>query len=962
MTITVHQAIFGEKNRGHSVIISTLDDTALIRDLQDYHTDRPPNYPSVGWQHILRGFVLHNYYIMLKIVPDQEASRPGMVLTHALIVDLNDIVSYPYFLELYNNLPVKPKREQSLTPIIVSDDNTFLEANPPRGYSKLVSIIVNERDIKYPIVWLGEDGFFDAIHHLWKNIAWSQARKQITFSTSYSPRDVPSNVLVVTTPASQIDAWQGHLIVREHEYIVATTPIEHILLGDSAGTSVREIQEKLECEDLDLRNIRLLQLCDRYWSAIDSDAEIDRLIQLARIVSKLSPEFNKGTDTKRKIISQLCTATLSANVDQVLALRNLDTQAFNTECLYKSIIDWVRVRFAQERDQKSSEFVRLVVGQSPQNAGFWSNAVADGIKDILSPKWNSDTGIMIWSVWQEDISLVKALENLIGNDASVERVLRETCPKNLTSDLGNAVAEFVSRMGWFMAHAVVISRFLSPEEALKRHVALDIEENHTGGLRELLQQFRNLYSDSTAIEVFANYSNYRTDNILGELCANQPELILHFDPSTSLGGRIWVATLRNASHLLELVFMPDNLVFNLFDAWLESDHVDVKLLKYFANSPYGNLLHYPRRTEMWERLDNDIKRMFLEKTAERWLELLWQNNLEDFALESPLQKAILDSQKFLTHKLASTDIRVCRFALDFFRKFSGDVGEKKFVEWFLKKQLYSNIPVEAAQDIGDYILQRNWSDAATEIARHVEKHSNSKWRYALERCHPLVKSKGLLESLARIFTWENQHFTPLQMSTSSPKIRVLFLLSDPVNENRIKLSREMKSIEEKLRLRGLIDRFEMKVEWAATSSDLQGAILSFRPHIVHFSGHGSQSGELIFEDGNGKAKPISAEALAELFHILQGSIRCVVLNACFSEKQASGIIESINCVIGMSNKIHDDPAAIFASHFYQALAHEDNIKKAFDLGRNAINLEALPGSQIPSLLIRKDVTDLTIFD
>lgn len=961
MTITIHQAIFGEKNRGHSVISSTIEDNLLIHDLQDYHTDRPPNYPSNGWQSIVRGFVLHGYYVILKIVPDQEASRPGMVLAHTLIVDLNEIMLYPSFFNLYNKLPLQLKREQSLTTIVISDDDDFPEIVVPRGYSKLVNAIASEQTIKYPIVWLGEEGFFPTIHNLWKNV-WPQGRQQITFSTSYSPRDIPAGTLIVSTPTSQIDAWQGYLLVKEDDYVEATTPAERILLGNNTNTTIWEIQKELECEDLDLRNIRLLQLCESYWFALDSTTEINSLIQLARVVAKLAPDRHKGSDTKQKIISKLCTRISSASVEQILALRNLDTQSFDSECLHKSIIDWLKVKFAHERDQKFSEFISLVVGQNPQNADFWSRSLTDGIRYILSPKWTSDTGTMIWRVWKEDSSLVDKLESQIENDVSIDKVLRETCPTDLSAKLGNSVAELAIKRGWLITHAVVITRFLSPEDALRRQMEHDTEQDYSAGLKELLRQFQDIHSDSIAVEVFANYGDNRTDNVLAELCADRPELILHFDPSTSLGGRIWGAALKNSSQLLELVFMPNHIVFNLFDVWLDTSHVDTKLLKHFAKSPYGNLLHYPRRDEMWERLDNDMKRLFLEKTAEAWIEVFWQQNLEDFNLEAPLQKAILESQKIIRSKLESTDIHTGRFALDFFQKFSNDLSERKFIDWFLKKQFYRNIPIEIAQDIGDYVVQRRWSDAATEIARHVEKYSNSRWRYAFDRCQSLVKSKNLLESLADMLNWENRQYTPTQTTISSPKIRVLFLMSDPVNENRIKLSGEMKSIEDKLRLRGVIDRFEMKVEWSATPGDLQGAILSFRPHIVHFSGHGSKSGELIFEDGNGKAKPISTESLSELFRLLQNSIRCVILNACFSENQALGIVESINCVVGMSHSIHDDPAATFASHFYQALAHEDNIQKAFELGRNAINLDALPDNQVPKLLIRNGITDLTIFD
>jgi hypothetical protein len=73
-------------------------------------------------------------------------------------------------------------------------------------------------------------------------------------------------------------------------------------------------------------------------------------------------------------------------------------------------------------------------------------------------------------------------------------------------------------------------------------------------------------------------------------------------------------------------------------------------------------------------------------------------------------------------------------------------------------------------------------------------------------------------------------------------------------------------------------------------SSLITAILDIEPHVVHFSGHGSSTGELCFEDILGKSKPIQAEALANLFKLMEEQVTCVILNACYSEKQVQNII------------------------------------------------------------------------
>ena len=79
-------------------------------------------------------------------------------------------------------------------------------------------------------------------------------------------------------------------------------------------------------------------------------------------------------------------------------------------------------------------------------------------------------------------------------------------------------------------------------------------------------------------------------------------------------------------------------------------------------------------------------------------------------------------------------------------------------------------------------------------------------------------------------------------------------------------------------------------------------------------------------------------------------MRCVVLNACYSQTQASAIAAHIDFVIGMSKAIGDRAAISFATAFYQALGFGKSVKTAFDLGSVQINLENLGEQDTPKLL------------
>lgn len=186
-------------------------------------------------------------------------------------------------------------------------------------------------------------------------------------------------------------------------------------------------------------------------------------------------------------------------------------------------------------------------------------------------------------------------------------------------------------------------------------------------------------------------------------------------------------------------------------------------------------------------------------------------------------------------------------------------------------------------------------------------------------------------------------------------IKILFLSADPSKSNRLRIDREIRAIDERLRKSAFYQRFDLAQHWAVTVESIQELMLREKPNIVHFSGHGRKESEIILEDKFGKPHPVPNEALTKLFLILKKDIRCVFLNACFSERQGRAIAQNIDAVIGMSNEIGDDAAIVFAGAFYSALGFAESIKTAFELACNQLHLENLGEHGIPKLIPRDGI-------
>ncbi|MEI6328979.1 MAG: CHAT domain-containing protein [Pseudanabaena sp. ELA645] len=185
-------------------------------------------------------------------------------------------------------------------------------------------------------------------------------------------------------------------------------------------------------------------------------------------------------------------------------------------------------------------------------------------------------------------------------------------------------------------------------------------------------------------------------------------------------------------------------------------------------------------------------------------------------------------------------------------------------------------------------------------------------------------------------------------------IKILILTANPSNTERLHLDQEVRGIEDELLRSQSRDSFEMISKWAVRVDDLSRAMLDYNPAIVHFSGHGGGEEGLALEDDDGKLQLVQTEPLAKLFKLTRNTIKCVILNACYSQVQAVAIHQHIDCVIGMNRAIGDKAAIQFSSKFYQALAKGCSFQYAYDFACTVLDLSGSNESTTPTLLNRNE--------
>lgn len=187
------------------------------------------------------------------------------------------------------------------------------------------------------------------------------------------------------------------------------------------------------------------------------------------------------------------------------------------------------------------------------------------------------------------------------------------------------------------------------------------------------------------------------------------------------------------------------------------------------------------------------------------------------------------------------------------------------------------------------------------------------------------------------------------------KLRILLLGASSLGDLRI--GREQKRIRAAVQAALHRDYVEIDARPSATTADLLDGVTGFRPHVIHFSGHGDYD-LLEFEHDDDEPHDgfaVSADAFADAVVATDTPPLVVLLNSCNSATQLPALVGLIPFAIGMTDTIEDVDAINYAAQFYAAVANGQSIESAHRSARAALKLAGLPGAELPELACAPDV-------
>lgn len=136
--------------------------------------------------------------------------------------------------------------------------------------------------------------------------------------------------------------------------------------------------------------------------------------------------------------------------------------------------------------------------------------------------------------------------------------------------------------------------------------------------------------------------------------------------------------------------------------------------------------------------------------------------------------------------------------------------------------------------------------------------------------------------------------------------------------------------------------------------DILDVLSLIKPFVIDISGDEDSLSNLLIgaEFKSNNCQEINGR-VGEFFKVTPSSIHCVVLNGCYVEKQAREIVQYVEFLIGIPQKISQDIAIIFLNEFYYQIGVGTSIKIAYNAACALILRKNKDNLGVPVLLLTR---------
>lgn len=184
------------------------------------------------------------------------------------------------------------------------------------------------------------------------------------------------------------------------------------------------------------------------------------------------------------------------------------------------------------------------------------------------------------------------------------------------------------------------------------------------------------------------------------------------------------------------------------------------------------------------------------------------------------------------------------------------------------------------------------------------------------------------------------------------KVKIALLVTNPERRASLQTGVEARDIDAAIKLGGRAGEVHLQIFLAPTFDTLIDALNSYRPDILHFSGHGGGRA-LLFDNekpGDDGGTVLDFDMVARLLATTSRAPKLLVLAACDTTDGADRFLDVVPSVIAMKDSIDDEAACEFSARFYRSLSSGASIRNALDQAKALLGYRGYADADLPQLI------------
>jgi len=722
--VKIEQAFYGATKGGHSLVSASGD--GMVASELTSRLDLPDTAPyGVEWSPYLSGFPHGNHYVLARTLLDQQASRAGMVFSHALIFPIEEMVRVRNLRDLAQLIVGTPTAAAALSTIDV-EVTAQPEFRADEEQIAISTMLVSA--VKRPLIRLSHIGFDEVIFKLWANL-WPAIRRNFAFRLSFGPGDLVDAPLptIVCTPPNLAARWVGYQTVISDRGTSELSPAAALLAGEPNGHKVLDIAENFGIE---INSFGQLILVDRAYE-IQSSATIglNESIAMLRLVEALSGGKSSPAPGRETLVNRIIENLSNASVSQIRSLRNLALSSVDRPYrIFEGVQKWMAGhKFPSLHDVEMAELIRDA-GESGRATPDWQVAIGSGLRSAKTTSASKFAeAFWRWIIAASPEALPHLLQgvDLVTND---EPSLVVNAPDYLDSGIAKTLLAISSNRGLYHLHAAVASLEYMPLKAVQEQIKLEPASHDAEGLRIALRKATPKQIVLCALSVH----DRRVLELGANAASSHLEVLSDVDMSEQAAQDLWEAALRKNKSCWKGPNNPESTLWMILDMALDEKKMNLSLLVELAETPLANLNGYCRRAELWNLLSGTTKQHYIRATADGWLEAVEKN--VSSPVETDVQNYILNRSTF-PGILGSFLSRSVSSALKLISLLTR-LDEAGFLSIF-PLITANRLLLQDAEHLGRLIDERRWSRAADALVKLLRQRREDV-RPALRACHGLL--------------------------------------------------------------------------------------------------------------------------------------------------------------------------------------------------------------------------------